>query len=92
MTAISAQKTVTAAGTAEQLGSGVCGVNLMIKALVTNTGLVFIGNDSADVTSANGQELDAGEYLVIKDCARLDQIYIDAAINGDGVAWLFLDV
>ena len=70
--AISGQKTVTAAGTAVQLGSGACMVNLMIKALATNTGLVFVGNDGADVTSATGQELDAGEYLVIEgSCTHL---------------------
>jgi hypothetical protein len=90
--AISGQKTVTAAGTAVQLGSGACAVNLMIKALATNTGLVFVGNDGADVTSATGQELDAGEYLVIEGCARFDQIYIDSAINGDGVSWILLEV
>lgn len=90
--AISGQKVIAVAGTAEPLATGGCSVNLMIKALVTNTGLVFVGNDGADVTSATGQELDAGESLVLRNVARLEHIYLDAAVNGDGVSYLFLNV
>lgn len=90
--AISGQKTVATAGSAEALGTGPCAVNLMIKALHSNTGLVFVGNSGADVTSATGKELDPGESLVLRSMARFEQIFLDAAINGDGVAWLFLDV
>ena len=90
--AISGQKTVAVAGSAEALGSGPCNANLMIKGLVSNTGLVFVGNVGADVTSANGQELDAGESLVLRNVARFEHIYLDAAINGDGVSWLMLNV
>ena len=90
--AISGQKAVTAAGTAVQLGSGACAVNLMIKAMDGNTGLIFVGNSAADVTSATGQELSPGESLVIEGVGNLRSIYIDSAINGDGVAWIFLDV
>jgi hypothetical protein len=90
--AISGQKTIDVAGTAENLGSGRCSANLMIKALVTNTGLVFVGNSGADVTSANGQELDAGESLVLRNLARMEHIFLDAAINGDGVSWIMLNI
>ena len=90
--AISGQKVVTTAGSAVALGSGPCNSNLMIKGLVSNTGLVFIGNVAADVTSGNGQELDAGEYLVLKNVPNFATIFLDAAINGDGVSWLKLNV
>ena len=90
--AISGQKTVTTAGSAEALGTGHCAVNLMIKALHSNTGKVYIGNDSADVSLTTGKELDPGESLVLRSMSRFEQIFLDAAINRDGVAWLFLNV
>jgi hypothetical protein len=90
--AISGQKVVTTAGVAVPLGSGVCNANLMIKALVSNTGLVFVGNVGGDVAFGNGQELDAGEHLVLKDVPNFGTIFLDADINGDGVSWIMLNV
>ncbi len=94
MAAISGQKTVTTAGTAVALGGAVA-INgtLMIKALDTNTGVVAVGNDgSDDVTLSNGMRLSASEGIVMEFVARLDQVYLDAAVNGEGVCWMALAV
>ena len=51
--ALSGHKTITTAGTAEALGSQrICGP-LMVKALTTNAGLAYLGNDGAGDVSSN---------------------------------------
>jgi len=91
--ALSGQKTVTTAGTAVALGSQQISGALMVKALLANTGNVFVGNDGAgDVTSANGMELDAGEVIIFGYVGNLSTIMVDSATSGEGVAWLALEV
>ena len=91
--AISGQKTVTAAGTAEAMGSALIHGPLMIKALLANTNNVYIGNDGAgDVTSSNGVELDAGEVVVFNHVGSLANLYVDSDTNGEGVSWISLNV
>jgi hypothetical protein len=93
MSAISGQKTVTAAGTAEALGSQQINAPLMVKALTTNTNLVYLGNDGTpDVASGTGLPLQAGEVVIFEFIGSLGSLYVDAAVNGEGVAWLALDV
>jgi hypothetical protein len=93
MSAISGQKTVTAAGTAEALGTALIHGPLMIKALLANTNNVYVGNDGAgDVTSANGLQLDAGEVVVFNHVGSLSNIVIDVDTNGEGVSWISLNV
>ena len=90
--AISGQKTVTTAGSAEALGSGIVNGPLMVKALDTNTGAVAIGNDGAgDVSLSSGMRLVAGDPVVFNFVGNLASILVDAAVNGEGVAWLVLD-
>lgn len=91
MSAKSGQKTVTAAGTAEALGSGQVHGALMVKALGSNTEKVYIGNDGAgDVTSSNGMELSPGDVVVFDNVANLSELIVDSVENGEGVAWLIL--
>ena len=91
MSAKSGKKAVTAAGTAEALGSGQVHGPLMVKALAANTGLIYVGNDGAgDVASTNGMELSAGDVVVFDLVGNLAEIMVDAATNGEGVAWLIL--
>ena len=93
MSAISGQKAIAAAGTALALGTGLVHGPLMIKALAANTSYVYVGNDGAgDVTSANGLELAAGEVIVFDHVGHQASIIVDAAVNGEGVAWLMLNV
>jgi hypothetical protein len=90
---ISAQKTVTTAGTAVALGSIRIDGPLAVKALDTNTGVVALGNDGAnDVTVSNGLRLEAGEVVVFEWVGELGSIYLDSAVNGEGVSWIALNV
>jgi len=91
--ALSGQKTVAAAGTAEALGSQVINGPLMVKALLANTNNAYIGNDGAgDVTSANGLELDAGDAVVFDFVGNLASLIVDVDTNGEGVSWIVLDL
>ncbi|MCC6957972.1 MAG: hypothetical protein IT316_14325 [Anaerolineales bacterium] len=90
---ISGQKTVTTAGAAVPLGADPICAPLMVKALPGNTGSVAIGNDgSNDVTTANGLLLAAGESVVFSYVSTLAQLYVDAAVNGEGVCWVILSI
>jgi hypothetical protein len=93
MPALSGQKTVTAAGTAVALGTQPIGGPLAVKALAANTGVVVVGCDgAADVTTSNGFQLSASEVIIFNHVADLGNIYVDSAVNGEGVCWLALDI
>lgn len=90
---ISGQKTVTTAGTAVSLGTLQVDSAILVKALDTNTGVVAVGNDGADdVTVSNGYRLLAGEQMIFEKVDNLAALYIDSAVNGEGVSWIKLDV
>lgn len=79
-TVASAETAVPLAGESTPLTSGV-----RVKALAGNTGTVYIGDE--DVAAATGYPLAAGEevFVEINDLAA---VYVDAAENGDAVAYL----
>jgi len=80
------QMAVTAAGTAEALaGTQALRRGVLVKALSTNTGKVYVGGE--DVDSATGFELDFGDmtYIEIDDLAK---VYVDAAEDGEGVSYV----
>mgnify|MGYP001820982822 CR=1 FL=1 len=92
MTAISGQKTVATAGSAETLGTQAINGPVMVKALSSNSGAVAIGNDGAnDVTLSNGLLLSAGDVVVFDFVGHLASLFIDAETDGDSVAWLMLN-
>lgn len=86
--AITGQITVASAGTAVQ-GSDVDLINgVYIRALAGNAGVVYVGNDGAgDVTSANGFELSAGDFIIIQ-VRNLSDLWFDAATGGDKLCWM----
>ncbi len=92
MATYSGQKTVTTAGTEVQLGTGTVRGPLMIKALTTNTGLMYIGNVDGTVSSSTGIPLAAGDALIMNRVNNLADIWVDSAVNGEGVAWLALEI
>ena len=93
MAALSGQKTVTAAGTEVALGNVQVNAPLMVKALDTNTGKIYIGNNGdGTVSSSTGLVLLAGESAVFEWAGNLSAIMVDASVNGEGVAWLSLNV
>ena len=79
------KKTITTAGTAEALASSTAVKSVVIKALYSNTGKVYVGNSS--VSSSNGVELEAGDAIGI-DIDNLNKIYIDADNDGEGVSYI----
>jgi hypothetical protein len=88
-TAITGQITVTTAGTAVQGPDVPLPNGVFIKALAGNTGKVYVGNDGAgDVTSGNGYELEAGKAAPPIQVANLNELWFDAATNGDKFCWL----
>ncbi len=92
MAALSGQKTVTAAGTAVALGTIQVNAPVMVKALPGNTGTVYVGNDGAgDVSSSNGLALAAGDAIVFAYLGNLGALWVDAAVNGEGVSWIAID-
>ena len=90
--ALSGQKTVTTAGTAVQLGTADILGPLAIKALDTNTGVVAVGNVSGDVTVSNGFRLAAGDSVILEYVGNLANLWLDSAVNGEGISWLMLVV
>ena len=88
--ALSGQTTVTTAGTEVALGSQQIGAPLMVKALTTNTGLVYVGESSGGVSSSTGMPLSAGEVVIFEFVGQLAALWVDSAVNGEGVAWLAL--
>lgn len=90
--ALSGKKTVTTAGAAEALGSQVVNAPVTIKALLANTGTIYVGNDGAgDVASTNGFELAAGDQITYEFVGNLASIWIDSSVNGEGVSFSILN-
>lgn len=92
---LEATKTVTAAGTAEALVSSNTMITwCVIQPLSTNTGYVFIGD--LNVSSTRGMWLDAalGQSLTLPEASvplyiDLATVFVDAAVNGEGVNILY---
>lgn len=80
------KKTVTTAGTRVALASSQAILSgVTVKALAANTGVIYVGNSS--VASTNGFQLAAGESVFL-EIADLATVYLDAAVNGEGVTYL----
>ena len=90
---ISGQKTVTAAGTEVALGSQAINCAMMIKALPSNTGYIYLGKIAdGTVSSSTGLALSAGDVVIFDWVGNLSNIMIDASVNGEGVSWIMLSV
>ncbi|MEW5870721.1 MAG: hypothetical protein AB1894_15720 [Chloroflexota bacterium] len=95
MAAKSGQRTVTTAGTAVRLSAASFQANcpVMVKALDTNTGAVALGDDGAgDVTVSNGLRLLAGDAVIFEHVGDLYNLWLDSAVDGEGVSWILLNV
>ena len=79
-------KTIATPGSEEILAAaGALRVGVTVKALSTNTGIVFIGNSSVD--STNGFQLSAGEQVFLS-VGDLNQVYVDVAVGSEGVTYI----
>ncbi len=99
----SGQTTVATAGTAVQISSTVLKVSwIRIKALAANTDTMYVGQDGAgDVRSSNGYPILAGDDVedralkldyrnpgTGKGSENLQNLWVDAAVNGEKIAWI----
>lgn len=84
-TVLNGKTTVTTAGTRVPLAASTTCVSVTIKALATNTGIIYVG--SSTVASSNGFELAAGDSVSL-DIANLNTVNIDSSVNGQGVSYL----
>jgi len=82
---LSGQKNVTAAGTQVALGATQEYKEINIIAKSTNTGNIYIGDSTVD--STNGAILPAGGFVTLPFVDIAD-VYIDSAVNGEGVSWI----
>ena len=84
----SGQQTVATAGTRVQLTTTNTPIwSVTVKALAGNTGDIYVGG--ADVAAANGFVLAATESISL-DVDNLTDVWIDAAVNGEGVSYIYL--
>lgn len=80
------KKTVTTAGTDEVLASSQALISgVTVKALASNSGLVFVGPEG--VASTTGFQLSAGEQVFI-EVGNLATVWLDVATNGEGVTYV----
>lgn len=90
--ASSGQITVSTAGTEVQGPSQPCHA-VLIRAMPTNSGTVYVGNDgSAAVSSSTGFPLAATDPPIYVEVENLNQLWFDAATNGDKFAWILIEV
>lgn len=75
---------VIAAGTEVNLPAMII-KSVTIKALSTNTGIIYVGNSS--VSNANGFQLSAGDTISI-DIANLGAVWIDSSISNEGISYI----
>jgi hypothetical protein len=87
------QLTLTTAGVVYPLGTQTFNNGILVKALSTNTGIVYIGNDGADtISTTTGFPLDAGNMLVFYNIGNLATIFCIGTVNLDKIAILDLEV
>ena len=56
-----------------------------VKAAVTNTGIIYVGNST--VAAANGYRLNAGDSVFI-EIANLASVYVDASVDAQSVTYI----
>lgn len=80
-------KDVTTAGTAEALAGSTACKKIFICSKDTNTGKIFVGGSG--VSSTSGAFIYPGGSMTL-EIANLSLVYIDSAVNGDGVQFTYL--
>ena len=86
-----ASRTVTAAGTAERLNTGMMLVwSAVVRAKTGNTGHVYVGDASV---SSSGPGIDAGDAIDLRGDPYLNlfDVFVDADTDGEGVDIWYLE-
>jgi hypothetical protein len=84
-TILNGKTTVTTAGTRVTLAGSTACKSVTIKALIANTGVIYVGNSS--VSSSNGFALQAGDSVSL-NITNLTTVNLDSSVNGEGVTYL----
>jgi hypothetical protein len=83
-------KTITAAGTAEQITEDDTPIQTVrIKAIRTNTDDIYFSFSEAHANSTSGDRLAPNEAVSI-NIDNLNKIWLDAAVNGEGVTYSYV--
>lgn len=80
-------KDVASAGTPVALAVSTPTKTITVRAKVSNTGLIYIG--STTMTAADGFQLSPDETVSL-DLDNLSKLFIDAAVSGNGVTYIYL--
>lgn len=80
-------KNVTTAGTQVQLAPTNAIKTITVRALASNTGLIYVGTST--VSSANGFQLSPQETVSL-DIADISSVWINSQVNGEGVTYVYL--
>jgi hypothetical protein len=92
MPAVSGLSIVATAGVATPLGDQIINAPLTVKAMQTNTGLIYLGHDGAgSVADDSGFQLSAGDQITFRFIGNLASVLLDASVDGEGVTWLILN-
>lgn len=83
----SGKTAVAVAGTQVALSASTVIKSVTIKALSTNTGIIYVG--ASTVSSADGFELNAGDTVSL-DVDNLADVYVDSSVNGEGVSYIYV--
>ena len=78
---------VTTSGTALALGASLATKSIYIRAKSTNGGNVYVGDSAVDATTSQQIILAANDSVTIPISNRAT-VYVDAAVNGEGVDYL----
>jgi len=83
----SLSKTVTSAGTQVALASSTKVSSLVMKAMETNTGLIFLGDSTVSSSTGGLTASQAISWESDNNRGLLDlaDIYVDSAVSGEGV-------
>ena len=84
----SGKKTVTTSGTRVSLASSISVKSVTIKALVSNTGTIYVGNTT--VSSTNGFQLSANDSVSL-EISDLSLINLDSSVSGEGVSYMWVN-
>ncbi len=79
------EKVIAAAGTAEALHAARRVKAVVVKAKLSNTGVVFLGG--SDVDSSTNDGMDPGDSIPINPTGWMDlvDLFADVSVSGDGV-------
>lgn len=82
------KKLVTTAGTRVQLAATKTVKSVSVKALASNTGLIYIGDTA--VAAGNGFQLSAGDEQSY-EISDLSTLWLDSSVNGEGVTFFWVN-